>query len=67
MAATEVRGARSCCAVRHLEDFHDHVRFETRMFDGVPEPVDGALHPDLSRPGNGLELRRADAERYAVH
>jgi L-alanine-DL-glutamate epimerase-like enolase superfamily enzyme len=56
-----------CCAVpalRHLEYFHDHVRFEARMFDGVPEPVDGALHPDLSRPGNGLELRRADAERY---
>jgi L-alanine-DL-glutamate epimerase-like enolase superfamily enzyme len=57
-----------CCAVpvlRHVEYFHDHVRFEARMFDGVPEPVDGALHPDLSRPGNGLELRRADAERYA--
>jgi L-alanine-DL-glutamate epimerase-like enolase superfamily enzyme len=56
-----------CCAVpalRHLEYFHDHVRFEGRMFDGVPGPVDGALHPDLSRPGNGLELRRADAERY---
>ena len=56
-----------CCAVpalRHLEYFHDHVRFEGRMFDGVPEPLDGALHPDLSRPGNGLELRRADAERY---
>jgi L-alanine-DL-glutamate epimerase-like enolase superfamily enzyme len=58
----------ACCAVpalRHLEYFHDHVRFEGRMFDGVPKPVDGALHPDLSRPGNGLELRRADAERYA--
>jgi L-alanine-DL-glutamate epimerase-like enolase superfamily enzyme len=57
-----------CCAVpalRHLEYFHDHVRFERRLFDGVPEPADGALHPDLSRPGNGLELRRADAERYA--
>jgi L-alanine-DL-glutamate epimerase-like enolase superfamily enzyme len=56
-----------CCAVpalRHLEYFHDHVRFEGRMFDGVPQPVDGALHPDLSRAGNGLELRRADAERY---
>jgi L-alanine-DL-glutamate epimerase-like enolase superfamily enzyme len=57
-----------CCAapvLRHLEYFHDHVRIERRLFDGVVEPVDGSLHPDLSRPGNGLELRRADAERYA--
>jgi L-alanine-DL-glutamate epimerase-like enolase superfamily enzyme len=56
-----------CCAVpalRHLEYFHDHVRIERRLFDGVAEPIDGSLHPDLSRPGNGLELRRADAERY---
>ena len=58
----------TCCAApafRHLEYFHDHVRIERRLFDGVAEPVDGALHPDLSRSGNGLELRRADAERYA--
>ncbi|HEY3766883.1 MAG TPA: enolase C-terminal domain-like protein [Gaiellales bacterium] len=57
-----------CCAapsVRHVEYFHDHVRIERRLFDGVAEPVDGALHPDLSRPGNGLELRHADAGRYA--
>jgi L-alanine-DL-glutamate epimerase-like enolase superfamily enzyme len=57
-----------CCAapaLRHLEYFHDHVRIERRFFDGVPEPVDGALHPDLTRPGNGLELRRADTARYA--
>jgi L-alanine-DL-glutamate epimerase-like enolase superfamily enzyme len=57
-----------CCAApafRHLEYFHDHVRIEQRFFDGVPEPVDGALHPDLSRPGNGLELRRSEAERFA--
>jgi L-alanine-DL-glutamate epimerase-like enolase superfamily enzyme len=57
-----------CCAapvLRHLEYFHDHVRIDRSFFDGVPEPVEGALRPDLSRPGNGLELRRADAERYA--
>jgi hypothetical protein len=28
--------------------------------------VDGALRPDLSRPGLGLELKRSDAERWAV-
>jgi L-alanine-DL-glutamate epimerase-like enolase superfamily enzyme len=60
--------AHVCCAVqplRHLEYFHDHVRLEALLFDGVLEPRDGALRPDLSRPGNGLELRRADAQRYA--
>ena len=61
--------AHPCCAVpafRHLEYFHDHARLEPMLFDGVLEPRDGALHPDLSRPGNGLELKRADAARYAV-
>lgn len=61
--------AHPCCAVpalRHLEYFHDHARLERLLFDGVLEPVDGALQPDLERPGNGLELKRADAERYAI-
>jgi L-alanine-DL-glutamate epimerase-like enolase superfamily enzyme len=59
----------ACCAVprfRHLEYFHDHVRVEPLLFDGVLEPVDGALRPDRSRPGNGLELKRAEAEEYAA-
>jgi L-alanine-DL-glutamate epimerase-like enolase superfamily enzyme len=50
----------------HLEYFHDHVRIEHLLFDGVVRPVEGALYPDLDRPGNGLELKRADAERYAA-
>jgi L-alanine-DL-glutamate epimerase-like enolase superfamily enzyme len=57
-----------CCAVapvRHLEYFHDHVRIEGMLFDGVQSPVQGMLYPDLSRPGLGLELKRTDAERYA--
>jgi L-alanine-DL-glutamate epimerase-like enolase superfamily enzyme len=61
--------AHPCCAVgpfRHLEYFHDHARLEQMLFDGVLEPRDGALHPDFGRPGNGLEFKRADAERYAV-
>jgi L-alanine-DL-glutamate epimerase-like enolase superfamily enzyme len=58
-----------CCAViplRHLEYFHDHVRIEHMLFEGTLNPVDGALVPDLSRPGMGLEFKRADAARYAV-
>ncbi len=50
----------------HLEYFHDHVRIEHLLFDGVRVPRVGALHPDLSRPGNGLELKRGDAEHYAA-
>jgi L-alanine-DL-glutamate epimerase-like enolase superfamily enzyme len=52
--------AHAFCAVqrlRHLEYFHDHVRIEHELFDGVLEPEDGALKPDLSRPGNGLSLK----------
>jgi L-alanine-DL-glutamate epimerase-like enolase superfamily enzyme len=57
-----------CCAVqnvRHIEWFHDHVRIERLLFDGVVEPEHGRLRPDLTRPGHGLELKQADAERYA--
>ena len=59
----------AACAARrlvHLEYFHDHARLERMLFDGVPELRGGALVPDLSRPGLGLELKRADAARYAV-
>jgi L-alanine-DL-glutamate epimerase-like enolase superfamily enzyme len=58
-----------CCAIqplRHLEYFHDHVRIEHQVFDGALTPVDGALYPDLSRPGLGLEFKRADAARFQV-
>ncbi len=50
----------------HMEYFHDHVRIEQLLFDGVPEPIEGALHPNLERPGLGIELRAAEASRYAV-
>ena len=61
--------AHAFCAVerrRHLEYFHDHVRIEGMLFEGVPEPEDGVLRPDRSRPGNGLELRHRDAARFGV-
>lgn len=52
--------------LRNLEYFHDHVRIERMFFDGVPEPTGGMLKPDLSRPGMGLQLKRADAKRFAA-
>ncbi len=57
-----------CCVdrLRHLEYFHDHVRLEGLLFDGVLEPEDGALVPDRSRAGHGLALKRADAMRWAA-
>lgn len=51
---------------RHAEYFHDHVRIERMFFDGVPEPDDGALKPDLSRVGMGVELRRNDIEKFRL-
>ncbi|MFE1029030.1 enolase C-terminal domain-like protein [Streptomyces sp. NPDC058818] len=62
--------AHAFCAVRrlrHLEYFHDHVRVERLLFDGVLSPDGGALRPDTGRPGLGLEVKWADAEQYRVH
>ena len=52
--------------LRHVEYFHDHVRIERMLFDGVPDPRDGALRPDLSRAGMGLDFKRDEAKRYAI-
>jgi L-alanine-DL-glutamate epimerase-like enolase superfamily enzyme len=59
--------AHPACAIqnlRHLEYFFDHHRVERILFDGVLDPKEGLLRPDPSVPGNGLELKRGDAERY---
>jgi L-alanine-DL-glutamate epimerase-like enolase superfamily enzyme len=61
--------AHACCALEclaHLEYFHDHVRIERLLFDGTLDPRGGALRPDRSRPGIGLELKRAVAREYEV-
>ena len=57
------------CAVapfKNLEYFHDHVRIEHILFDGLPQLVNGELRPDLSSPGIGLELKRTDAKKFAA-
>jgi L-alanine-DL-glutamate epimerase-like enolase superfamily enzyme len=50
---------------RDIEYFHDHARIERMLFDGALDPEGGTLSPDPTRPGHGLELRRADAERFS--
>ncbi len=60
--------AHACCAVetlRHLEYFHDHVRVESMLLDGVVGPRDGRIEPDRSRPGHGLSLS-PDAEGWSA-
>lgn len=56
----------ACAAPRfaHLEYFWDHVRIEEMLFEGTLQPVNGCLRPDPERPGLGLTLRPAAAERF---
>jgi L-alanine-DL-glutamate epimerase-like enolase superfamily enzyme len=60
--------AAPACAIPAFqvgEYFFDHERIERTLFEGAPQPVNGALAPDRSRPGLGLEFKRADALRFA--
>ncbi|WP_069813020.1 enolase C-terminal domain-like protein [Streptomyces sp. TP-A0874] len=51
--------------LRHLEWFHDHVRIENLLFDGVLDPGGGSVHPGTSgEAGHGLTLREDRAEAY---
>ena len=61
-----LHAALACRQLRHIEYFFDHVRIERMLFDGAVSPQDGELRPDATRPGIGLELRRRDADRYAL-
>jgi L-alanine-DL-glutamate epimerase-like enolase superfamily enzyme len=59
--------AHACAAMQtaeHIEWFHDHARIEALLFAGAPQPAGGALRPDPGSPGLGVELKRADAERW---
>jgi L-alanine-DL-glutamate epimerase-like enolase superfamily enzyme len=59
----------ACCGIeslRHLEYFHDHVRIESLLFEGAPEPDGGALRPSRSRPGLGLEPRPSVLEEHRL-
>jgi len=64
--ALHLHAAAACLRLRHMEYFHDHVRIEHMLFDGVVAPVAGTLRPDRSRPGHGLAFKHADAQRFAL-
>ncbi len=53
-------------SVRHVEWFHDHVRIEGQLLDGVTTPEGGVATPDPDRPGLGVTLRESDAMPYEV-
>lgn len=56
-----------CCAAPkavHLEYFHDHVRIENMLFEGIQTPQNGVLEPDLSRPGLGVTLKLSEVAKY---
>ncbi|MFD8480427.1 enolase C-terminal domain-like protein [Kitasatospora sp. NPDC059673] len=51
--------------VRHLEWFHDHVRVESLLFDGVLDPTGGTVTPGASdASGHGLHLATERAESH---
>jgi L-alanine-DL-glutamate epimerase-like enolase superfamily enzyme len=53
--------------LRHLEWFHDHVRVETALFDGVLDPAGGTVEPGASgAPGLGLTVRRDQVLRHRI-
>lgn len=53
--------------VRHLEWFHDHVRVESLLFDGVLDPAGGTVTPGADgAPGHGLTLAADRAAPYLV-
>lgn len=64
--ALHLHAALAANRLWHQEWFHDHVRIEHMLFDGAPRPERGLIRADPSRPGLGLELKRADARRFAV-
>jgi L-alanine-DL-glutamate epimerase-like enolase superfamily enzyme len=62
--ALSVPACAATAHARHLEWFHDHVRVESMLLDGVPAVRDGRMCP-TDTPGHGLTLR-PEADEYRV-
>jgi len=52
--------------LRHVEYFHDHVRVDPLLFDGLPSAGSGNISVPADSLGHGITLRQGDAERYRV-
>lgn len=52
--------------VRHLEWFHDHVRFEDEVFEETLDPSGGSVRPAPDRPGHGLTVDEDAVDRLRV-
>jgi L-alanine-DL-glutamate epimerase-like enolase superfamily enzyme len=64
--AVHLHAALSLPSFSIAEYFHDHVRIERRIFDGVSMPRNGQLFPDTGRPGLGLVFKEGTARDYQV-
>jgi len=52
--------------VVHMEWFHDHVRLEQMLLEGVVKDRHGKLSADGERPGHGLALNTREADKYTI-
>lgn len=62
-----LHAACSLSNMLHLEYFHDHVRIEDMFFEGAAIAKEGYLHPDLTRAGSGLELKKEAMQEYEIY
>jgi L-alanine-DL-glutamate epimerase-like enolase superfamily enzyme len=64
--ALHLHAALSLPSFYIAEYFHDHVRIESLLFEGVTPVQNGSLRPDPGRPGIGLAFKYADAKKYIL-
>ncbi len=56
--------AASVPNLRHVEYFHDHVRADRLLFDGVGDVVEGGLRSNQARRGHGMTLAADRSDKY---
>lgn len=64
-AALDEHPAAALKRLRHIESRHDDMRIEQLLVEGVIEPIEGDLEPELQRARNGLEFKRQVSKLYA--